>query len=270
MLEKKRNKVTPQLLKKYKEQKEKVVLLTAYDYPIAKIEDEVGIDIILVGDSIGMVRLGYPTTLEVTMEELLISSKAVTKAVKRAMVVADMPYMSYQPSNSVAIKNAGRFVKEGKVDAVKLEGSGVILKRIKSIIEVGIPVMGHIGFTPQALKKFGGYRVCGKNEEEVRKLVQEARELEEVGVFCLIVECVKERVVEEIKKEVKIPIYGIGAGRNCDGQILVVDDILGLGDGFLPKYVRKYTNLKEIINKAIKTYIKEVKEGKYPGEEHIY
>jgi 3-methyl-2-oxobutanoate hydroxymethyltransferase len=270
MLGKERKKITPQLLKKYKDQGEKVVLLTAYDYPIAKIEDEVGVDIILVGDSIGMVRLGYPTTLEVTMEELLISTKAVSRAVKWAMVVADMPYMSYQPSNSIAIKNAGRLVKEGKADAVKLEGSGIILKRIKAIIEIGIPVMGHIGFTPQALKKFGGYRVCGKEEKEVKKLVQEAKELEEVGVFCLIVECVKERVVEEIKKEVKIPIYGIGAGRKCDGEILVVDDMLGLGDGFLPKYVKQYVNLRKIIRKAIKTYIKEVKEGIYPGEEHIY
>ncbi|MDI6840346.1 MAG: 3-methyl-2-oxobutanoate hydroxymethyltransferase [bacterium] len=263
-------KVTPQVLKELKEKGAKAVLLTAYDYPTALIEDSVGIDVILVGDSLAMTVLGHESTLSVGMDELLIACKAVRRGVKRAMVIADMPYMSYQPSNSLAIKNAGRFVADANVDGVKLEGAGLIVKRVKSIVDIGIPVMGHIGFTPQSIKKFGGYKVWGKTDEDVHKLIDDAKALETAGVFCIIVECVPESVVAKLKKAVSVPIYGIGAGQGCDGQILVVHDMLGLFPAFLPKYVKRYANLTSIIEKAIKKYIDEVKSGKFPDNEHSY
>ncbi|MBI4721824.1 MAG: 3-methyl-2-oxobutanoate hydroxymethyltransferase [Candidatus Stahlbacteria bacterium] len=216
-------KITPQILREIKEQGEKIALLTAYDYPTAIIEDKAGIEIILVGDSLGMVMLGYESTLKVKMSDLLSACSAVKRGVQRAMVIADMPYMSYQPSNSIAIKNAGRFIAESNVDGVKLEGAGPILNA-----------------------------------------------LEKMGVFCIIVECVAAGVVSRIKKEVNVPIYGIGAGSDCDGQILVVHDMLGLLPEFLPKYVKKYANLSEIIEKAVKEYIKEIKTGKFPDKEHSY
>ncbi len=262
--------ITPQILKKLKERGEKIALLTAYDYPTALIEDRAGIEVILVGDSLGMVTLGYESTLQVTMQEMLTACKSVKRGAKRAMVIADMPYMSYQPSNSLAIKNAGKFVGEANVDGIKLEGAGPILNRVKAIVNIGIPVMGHIGFTPQSLKKFGNYRVRGKSGEEAEELIQDARTLEDAGVFCIIVECVAEGVVKKIKKKVRVPIYGIGAGNECDGQILVVHDMLGLFPGFLPKYVKKYADLSVTIEDAVKKYIREVKLGKFPDEEYSY
>ncbi len=263
-------KITPQILKKLKEQRKKIALLTAYDYPIALVEDRAGIEIILVGDSLGMVTLGYESTLQVTMQEMLTSCKAVRKGAKRAMVIADMPYMSYQPNNSLAIKNAGKFVGEANVDGVKLEGAGPMLNRIKAIVDIGIPVMGHIGFTPQSLKKFGNYQVRGKNSKEIDKLIQDAKALENAGVFSIIIECVAEGVAKKVKKEINVPLYGIGAGNDCDGQILVVHDMLGLFPDFLPKYVKKYAELSIIIEEAMKKYIQEVKLGKFPDKEHSY
>lgn len=265
-----KNKVTPQLLREFKEQNKKVALLTAYDYLFASIEDKIGMDVILVGDSLGMTVLGYESTLPVTMADMLRACKSVTRAVKRAMVIADMPYMSYQPSVSLAIKNAGRFISEANVDGVKLEGAGIITERIKAIVDVGIPVMGHLGLTPQSIKKFGGYKVQGKTTEEQDKLVNSAIELEGAGVFCIILECIRSDLVKEIKKAVKIPVYGIGAGSDCDGQILVVHDILGLYQGKLPKYVKEYANLTPIIENALQQYVNEVKESKYPDSLHSY
>ena len=263
-------KITPQVLQELKESGKKVALLTAHDYPTALIEDRAGIEVILVGDSLGMTVLGYESTLPVTMDEMLIACKAVKRGTRRAMVIADMPYMSYQPSNSLAIKNAGKFVREANVDGVKLEGAGPITRRIKSIVEIGIPVMGHIGFTPQSIKKFGGYKVCGKTDKEMQKLIDDARILEDAGVFCIIAECVSTGVITKLKEALRVPIYGIGAGQECDGQILVVNDILGLFPTFLPKYVKRYTNLSPIIERAIKKYISEVKRGDFPDEAHSY
>ncbi|MFA5032392.1 MAG: 3-methyl-2-oxobutanoate hydroxymethyltransferase [bacterium] len=263
-------KITPQSLCELKRQGEKVALLTAYDYPTALIEDSLGIEIILVGDSFGMTVLGYDSTLKVGMQEMLMACGAVGRAVKRAMIVADMPFMSYQSSNSAAIKNAGKFVASANADGVKVEGAGTTLERIKAIIGAGIPVMGHIGFTPQSLKKFGTYKVVGKIDTEEKQLIEDAKALEKVGVFSIIVECVSSKIIKEIKKAVKIPIYGIGAGADCDGQILVVNDILGLFQGKLPKYVKKYADLTPVIEKAIKEYISDVKNNKYPDEEHTY
>ncbi len=269
-MQEKAKKITPQILKELKECGKKVALLTAYDYPMALIEDRAGVEVILVGDSFGMVALGYESTLQVTMQEMLTACKAVRRGVKRAMVIGDMPYMSYQPSNSLAIKNAGKFVGEANVDGVKLEGAGPIVNRIKAIVDIGIPVMGHIGFTPQSLKKFGNYQVRGKSNKEIEELIQNAKALENAGVFCIIVECVAEGVANKIKKEVGIPIYGIGAGNECDGQILVVHDMLGLFPGLLPKYVKKYAELSGTIEKAVKKYIQEVKLGEFPDKEHSY
>lgn len=263
-------KITPQFLKELKQQGKKVALLTAYDYPTALIEDKLGIEVILIGDTFGMTVLGYDSTLKVGMTEMLVACGAVGRAVKRAMVIADMPFMSYQPSDSVAVENAGKFVASANVDAVKVEGAGTTLKRIKAIIDAGIPVMGHIGFTPQSLKKFGTYKVVGKIESEEKQLLKEAKDLEKAGVFSIIIECVSSKIIKEIKKVVQIPIYGIGAGPDCDGQILVISDILGLFQGKLAKYVKRYADLTPIIEKAIKEYISDVKSNKYPDKEHTY
>lgn len=270
MSKNKDKKITPQLLKELKENGKKVVLLTAYDYPTALLEDKAGIDVILIGDSMGMTVLGYETTLQVSMDEMLIACQAVTRAAKRAMVVADMPYMSYQPSNYLAVKNAGRFVARASVDAVKLEGAGPTVRRTKAIVAAGIPVMGHIGFTPQSLKKFGGYKVRGKTDKDVQQLVADAKTLENAGVFAIIVECVPGGVTAKIRDAVKIPIYGIGAGVECDGQILVVHDMLGLFPAFFPKYAKRYANLSPVIEEAIKKYINEVKRGIFPDAAHSY
>lgn len=266
----KMDKVTLRKLKELKTLGEKVALLTAYDYPTALIEDRLGIEIILVGDSLGMTVLGYDSTLKVGMPEMLMASKAVSRAVKKALLVADMPFMSYQPSNAVAIANAGKFIACAGVDAVKLEGAGAMVKRIKAIISAGIPVMGHIGFTPQSLKKFGSYKVIGKTETEEKQLIKDAVELEKAGVFSIIIECVSSGVIKKIKNAIDIPVYGIGAGPDCDGQILVIHDILGLFQGNVPKYVKKYADVTTIIEKAIKGYIEDVKNDRFPGNKYTY
>jgi len=262
-------KVTIRELWKMKKQGSRVALLTAYEYFTAKLEDEAGIDIILVGDSVGMTHLGYSSTLPVSMEDMLIFGKAVSRAVERAMVIMDMPYLSYQPSTAIAIENAGKFMRIG-VDGVKLEGGVPISDTIKRMIDIGIPVMGHIGLTPQSIKLFGGYRVRGRNEEERESLLRDARSLEDAGVFSIIVEGVPTEVTKEIRKAVSVPIYGIGAGSECDGQILVVNDILGLSGDFSPKFVKKYADLSPIMMNAFKQYIKEVKSGLYPDKAHSY
>lgn len=259
--------ITSQYLLEKKNKGEKVVLLTAYDYISARIEDEAGIDVILVGDSYGTTVLGYSSTLPVTMDDMIPIVGAVRRGVKRAMVIADMPYMSYQPSIEQAVGNAGRFMRLG-VDGVKLEGG--FGDTVKKLVEVGIPVMGHIGMTPHSYKRFGGYRVCGKTEYELSKILRNAKILEEAGAFSIVVECVPEEVSRRIQQEVSIPIYGIGAGRDCDGQILVITDILGLSFGPTPKFVKKYAELGNNIQDAINKYIEEVRNEVYPDPSHTY
>lgn len=261
--------VTPQYLKKKKEKGERAVLLTAYDYFIARLEDEAGIDVILVGDSYGTTVLGYSSTLPVTMADMLPIVGAVRRGAKRAMVIADMPYMSYQPSTEHAIRNAGRFMRLG-VDGVKLEGGIVVKDTVKRLVDIGIPVMGHTGMTPQSYKKFGGYRVRGKKKDEFQELITDAMALEEAGVFSIIVECVPEDVTRRITEEVKVPVYGIGAGKHCDGQILVVTDLIGLSPGPMPKFVKEYAHLQNDITDAINRYMDDVRNGTYPNASHTY
>ncbi len=263
------DKVTPKYLKKKKKEGEKVVLLTAYDFTTAKIEDEAGIDVILVGDSYGTAVLGYSSTLEVTMQDMIPIVGAVRRGAKRAMVIADMPYMSYQTSMENAVLNAGTFMKMG-VDAIKLEGGLVVKETVTRLVDIGIPVMGHIGMTPQSYKIFGGYCVRGKTKSDLARLIEDAKILEESGAFSIIVECVLEEATKRITEKVNIPIYGIGAGRHCDGQILVISDIIGISPGPSPRFVKEYLNLQTRIMDAVTKYKEEVENGSYPNSAHTY
>jgi len=265
-----KKKLTIPELYRIKENGEKTVLLTAYDYPTALIEDRTGIDIILVGDSLAMTVLGYKTTISVTIEEMLVFTKAVTRAVERAFVIADMPFLTYKTDVNTAIRNAGRFIQEGNADAVKLEGAGNVLPNIRTIVDAGIPVMGHIGLTPQSLGVLGGYRVQGKTKEGALKLIEDAEKLEDAGVFSIIVESVPCEITPLIRDAVNIPVYGIGAGIDVDGQILVVHDILGFFQNFTPKFVKKYTDLSKILGDIFTEYINDVKNRKFPDAEKSY
>jgi len=252
-----------------KKGKEKIVALTAYDYQIAKLEDEIGIDIILVGDSVSNVLLGYENTLKIGMDEMLVFTRAVARGVKRALLVGDMPFLSFQISKEEAIRNAGEFIKAG-CDAVKIEGGEESLEVVEYLIKKGIPVMGHIGLTPQWILKMGGYRIQGKTEESIRKLKKEAKLLEKAGVFSIVLEGIKEEVAKEITEDLKIPTIGIGAGRFCDGHILVVWDILGYTEPPYPKFVRLYENLREKIKEALSKFKEDVIKGNYPSEKEVY
>ena len=263
-------KVTTQSIKKMKQDGEKVTMLTAYDYSTAALLDQVGIDILLVGDSLGMVVLGYETTLPVTMEEMLHHTRAVSRATKRAMVVGDMPFMSYQVSTEQALKNAGRFLKEADAHAVKLEGGIEIADTVKKLVDSGIPVMGHLGLTPQSIHQLGGYGVQGKEDKAARKMINDAIALEQAGVFSLVLECVPTALAKDITEKVSVPTIGIGAGVYCDGQVLVTHDLLGIFEKFVPKFVKKYVELNKPIKKAVSEFIEEVKKGKFPGPEHSF
>jgi len=252
-----------------KEKGEKIVCLTAYDYPTAKILDEAGIELILVGDSAANVFAGQKTTLPITMEEMLYHTKVVSNAVKNALVIADMPFLSYQVSVSNAVYNAGRFLKVGAC-AVKLEGGSPIIETIKRLVELGIPVMGHIGLTPQSVHKFSGYKLQGRSEREKERLIQDARLLESAGCFSIVLEKIPAALAQMITDQVSIPTIGIGAGPHCDGQILVLHDIIGLFPGFKPKFVKQYANLGEEISRAVALYREEVKKGIYPDKEHSF
>ena len=252
-----------------KRNNEKITMLTAYDYSMAKLIDESGINGILVGDSLGMVCLGYEDTLSVTMEDIIHHTKAVARGAKNALIVADMPFMSYQTSVYDAVVNAGRLIKEGRAQCVKLEGGLEVCDKIEAIVKASIPVMAHIGLTPQSVNAFGGFKVQGKDEEAAR-LIEEAKAVEKAGAFAVVLECVPEKLSRLITESISIPTIGIGAGVNCDGQILVYQDMLGLFSDFTPKFVKKYANLGDEMKKAFASYINDVKDCSFPGEEHSF
>ena len=265
-----RKKVTPQDLLAKKQQGKKIVRVICYDYPMALLADRAGVDSILVGDSVGMVVMGMNNTMPVTMEEMLHHCKAVTRAVKYALVVGDLPFLSYQTSLRDAIYNAGLLMKYGGVDGVKLEGGREVAPIVKAISDAGIPVMGHIGITPQTVAKMGGYKVQGTDVITARKLVEDAKALEEAGIFMLVLECVPDRLAEHICKELTVPATGIGGGPNTDGQSLNLYDLLGLFERFTPKFVKKYANLSQDILQALQQYKEEVEQGIFPGSEHTF
>ena len=256
-------------LKKKKESK-KITMLTAYDYPFAQIVDEAGIDVILVGDSLGMVIQGHENTLPVTMDEMIYHAKMVVRAAKNAMVIGDMPFMSYQSSVEDAVKNAGRFLKEAGTAAIKLEGGSEVADHINAMTKSDIPVMAHIGLTPQSIHRMGGYKVQGKTEEAARKLIEEAHIVEDAGAFSVLLEAIPMDLAKKITEELSIPTIGIGAGTYCNGQVLVLHDVLGLFERFVPKFIKRYANLKEEALKAIKTYKEEIEQGSFPSEEQSF
>lgn len=256
--------------KEAKKKGEKLSMLTAYDYTTAKLIDESGVDSILVGDSLGMVVLGYDDTLSVTMEDMIHHTSAVARGAKNALIIADMPFMSYQTSVYDAVVNAGRLVKEGRAQAVKLEGGFEFCEHIKAIVNASIPVCAHIGLTPQSVNAFGGFKVQGKGKEAAQKLLDEARAVEEAGAFAVVLECVPAKLAEKISQSISIPTIGIGAGAGCDGQVLVYQDMLAVYSDFKPKFVKQYAQVGEIMKDAFKQYISEVKSGAFPSEEHTF
>ncbi|PZM81698.1 MAG: 3-methyl-2-oxobutanoate hydroxymethyltransferase [Candidatus Melainabacteria bacterium] len=263
--------VSTHTLLKYKGEGRKIVCLTAYDYSTAQIVDRAGVDVILVGDSLAMVALGHRTTHAVTMEEMLHHTRAVTRGVKTALVVADLPFMSYQVEVTQAITNAGRFIKEAEAHAVKLEGATPLsLEIVERLVGMGIPVMGHLGFTPQSIHGLGGTKVQGKTAEDAVKLIRDAKALEEAGAFSVVLEMVPKAVAAILTEEMKIPTIGIGAGNGCDGQILVTDDLLGKFTDFQPRFVRRYANLADICNDAIVSYANDVKTKQFPDDSESF
>ena len=256
--------------RKAKEEGKKLSMLTAYDYSTASLLDEAGIHGILVGDSLGNVILGYEDTISVTMEDMIHHGAAVSRGAKNALVVVDMPFMSYQGSVYDALNNAGRLMKEGRANAVKLEGGKEVAPQIKAIVQAGIPVMGHLGLTPQSINALGGYKVQGKDESAAQKLLEDAKTIAEAGVVSIVLECVPSALAEVITKAVDVPTIGIGAGAGCDGQILVYQDMLGMFSDFTPKFVKRYANIGEAMREAFRTYIAEVSEGIFPKTEHGY
>lgn len=256
--------------KESKKNGEKLTMLTAYDYTTAKLLDESGVDSILVGDSLGMVVLGYDDTLSVTMEDMIHHSAAVARGAKNALVITDMPFMSYQTSVYDAVVNAGRLVKEGGAQAVKLEGGIEFCEHIKAIVKASIPVCAHIGLTPQSINAFGGFKVQGKGKEEAQRLIDEARAVEEAGAFAVVLECVPAKLAKKISESISIPTIGIGAGAGCDGQVLVYQDMLAMYSDFKPKFVKQYAQIGSVMKDAFRQYIDEVKSGAFPSEEHTF
>jgi 3-methyl-2-oxobutanoate hydroxymethyltransferase len=263
-------KITIQDIISMKKNGERISMLTAYDASFAGLIDSVGIDMVLVGDSLGMVLLGYNSTIPVTMEEMLHHCRAAAKGVKRGLLVGDMPFMSYQVSEIEAITNAGRFLKEAGCDAVKLEGGTDVCDTVKAIVKAGIPLMGHIGLTPQTASQLGGYKVQGRDAHSARRLLQSARDLESAGAFAIVLECIPSQLAEAITKTVSIPTIGIGAGKYCDGQVLVTHDMVGMFEKFIPSFVKQYVNLAPQIKEAVATYHAEVKNGSFPAEEYSF
>ncbi len=257
-------------IQRMKAQGEKITVLTAYDYPFARIMDSAGIDMILVGDSLGSVVAGYDTTLPVTMDEMLYHSRAVVRGVASALVISDMPFLSYQVDLSDAKRNAGRLIKEGGAQAVKLEGGENIAPTIRAIVEMDIPVVGHIGLTPQSIHRMGGYRVQGRQEEQARQLLADAKAVEAAGAFAVVLEGIPAALAREITAALTIPTIGIGAGVDCDGQVLVIHDILGLCEKYSPKFVKRFADVSGTIRQGIDDYIVDVKQGSFPGDEHSF
>lgn len=253
-----------------KEKGEKLTMLTAYDYSTAKLIDGAGIDAILVGDSLGNVMLGYEDTLSVTVEDMIHHGAAVSRGTSEALVVIDMPFMSYQTSVYDAVVNAGRLMKEGRAGAVKLEGGKEVCPQIKAITDAGIPVMAHLGLTPQSINAFGGFKVQGKTEAAAKKLIEDALAVQEAGAFALTLECVPDKLARLITKKLAIPTIGIGAGNGCDGQVLVYADMLGMFSDFTPKFVKRFAETGQVMTDAFKAYIAAVKDGSYPEEKHTY
>jgi len=265
-----RDKITKTTLLKMKKKGEKIAAITSYDYLSTKLIDDAGVDFILVGDSLGMVIMGYENTLPVTMEEIIHHLKAVTRARPKAIVVGDMPFMSYQASVEDAVRNAGRLVKEGGAQSVKLEGGERYVPVIEAIVQASIPVVGHLGLTPQSLHEFGGYRVQGKDAASADEMISDAKALEKAGCFAIVLEGIPWQLAKRITDEVSIATIGIGAGPHCDGQVLVIQDMLGIYDEPLPKFVKMYEELGEKIRSAVSAYVKDVKDGSFPGMEHSY
>jgi 3-methyl-2-oxobutanoate hydroxymethyltransferase len=263
-------KVTTSGFRRMKREGRKIAVLTAYDFPTAKILDKAGIDCILVGDSAGTVVAGDKNTLSITMDDMIFLCRGVARGASRALLVGDMPFMSFQPSEEVAIKNAGRFLKEGGMEAVKLEGGSEMAPLVAKMVNFGIPVMGHIGLTPQSVNKFGGYMVMGKTERQKKYLLQSAMDLQDAGCFSIVLESVIADVAEEITQSVRIPTIGIGAGPGCDGQVLVISDMLGLFEEFRPRFVRTYANLADTIRKAAASYIDDIRNGRFPDKRESY
>ncbi len=257
-------------IKEMKQKGEKIAMLTAYDYPTAKIVDEAGIPLILVGDSLGMVVLGYESTIPVTMEEMLHHTKAVVRGTKQAMVIGDMPFMSYHINADDALYNAARFIQEGGAQAVKLEGGVTVMERVTRLVGCGIPVMGHIGLTPQSIHQLGGFKVQGQTAEAAARLLEDAMALEEAGAFAIVLETIPAQLAQIITARVSIPTIGIGAGIHCDGQVQVINDILGSYTEFVPKHAKQYAKLTDIITKAVNQYHNEVKAGTFPTEKQSY
>ncbi len=264
-------KVTNLTIKDMKQQNMPISMITAYDYVMAQNVDEAGIDMILVGDSLGNVVMGYSSTLPVTMEDMIHHTACVTRGVKRALVVGDMPFMSYQESTEQALHNAGRLMKEGGCDAVKLEGGARVCEAVYKMTEAGIPVVGHLGLTPQSVHQFGGFKVQGKNLEKARQMIQDAKALEEAGAFAVVLECVPADLSAEITKELHTAAtIGIGAGNQCDGQVLVCTDLLGMSGGFRPKFAKAYADLHADIVGAVQAYIQDVQKRDFPSQEHTF
>ncbi|MBU2549445.1 MAG: 3-methyl-2-oxobutanoate hydroxymethyltransferase [Proteobacteria bacterium] len=263
-----RTKVTIAGLKAKKDAGQKITMLTAYDFYTAAMIDQAGVDTILIGDSLGMVVLGYTSTVPVTMDEMLHHCKAVRRGTEFAFLIGDMPFMSYNVSREEAIRNAGRFIKEAGCDSVKLEGGTEMAPTVKAVVDAGIPVCAHIGLTPQTATKLSGFKVQGKDAEGARQLIQSARDLDAAGAYMLVMECIPDAIAAEITRAVSIPTIGIGAGPDCDGQVLVTNDVLGLFEKFVPKFVKQYVNLAPQIKAALAEYVREVQDGVFPGPEH--
>ncbi|HEY6118175.1 MAG TPA: 3-methyl-2-oxobutanoate hydroxymethyltransferase [Candidatus Dormibacteraeota bacterium] len=257
-------------VQRFKDEGRRFAMLTAYDYLSARILDEAGIPILLVGDSLGMVMLGHPTTLPVTMEDMLHHAKAVSRGARQALLVGDMPFMSYQASIEQAITNAGRFVQEAGMHAVKLEGGGRVIEITKRLTEIGIPVMGHLGLTPQFVHQMGGFKVQGKTDRQAAQILADSKALEQAGAFSLVLEGVPSKLAATITNSLRIPTIGIGAGPACDGQVLVFHDFVGLTTGKAPKFVKRYANLADEISRAAGAFVEDVREGRFPGPEHEY
>ncbi len=265
------SKVTVSQLVEMKHRGEKIAMITCYDYPNALLVDRSGMDIVLVGDSLGMTVLGYPNTLPVTMDEMVVFARAVTRACKRAFVIGDMPYMTYQPSVELAVKNAGRFMSEASCDGIKLEGGRAMADRVRAIVDSGIPVMGHLGLTPQSASMQGGFKVQAKTGDAAKRLLDDALALEDAGVYSILLELVPARVAEYITQRLSVPTISIGSGVGCDGHCMIYHDVIGMFEAFLPKHVKQYCNVSPTLQTALTQYVTEVREKVYPDpEKHAF